>query len=137
MTNSGPVPLTFPDSPDGWGAWVGERCGGQLATARALVMAIKNTPPADTLVLLKTWDEVSVALNNAMSAASVVSQVHPVEAVRSQAEVAEHAGTPHSTDLGLDRDPCALLSAAARASPRDSPAVLPQPPPRHLLPRGG
>ena len=116
MTNSVPAPLTFPDSADGWGAWVGERCGGQLATARALVMAIKNTPPADTLVLLRTWDEVSVALNNAMSAASVVSQVHPVEAVRSLAEEAEQEGNQLSTDLGLDRD---LFEIFAAADPAD------------------
>src|SRR5450631_164799 len=102
VTNSGLRPLTMPDSPDGWGEWLGERCGAQLATARALVAAIKQTPPTHTAQLLTDWNEVAIALHNTMSAAALISQVHPQESLRSQAESAEQEGNQLSTDLGLD-----------------------------------
>jgi len=67
VTNSGLTPLTMPDSPDGWGDWLGERCTAQLATARALVAAIKDAPPTDAIGLLTAWNDVSIALDNAMT----------------------------------------------------------------------
>ena len=112
MTNSGLTPLTMPDSPDGWGDWLGERCTAQLATARALVAAIKDAPPTDAIGLLTAWNDVSIALDNAMYAASLISQVHPQESLRSQAEAAEQEGNQLSTDLGLDRDLFELFAAA-------------------------
>jgi len=114
--NSGLTPLTMPDSPDGWGHWLSERCTAQLATARALVAAIKEAPPTDAIRLLTDWNEVSIALHNAMSAASLISQVHPQEATRSQAEAAEQEGNKLLTDLGLDRD---LFEIFAAADPAD------------------
>ena len=111
--NSGLTPLTMPDSPDGWGDWLSERCAAQLATARVLVAAIKEAPPSDATGLLTDWNEVSIALHNAMSAASLVSQVHPQEAMRSQAEAAEQEGNQLSTDLALDRDLFEIFAAAA------------------------
>ena len=122
MTNSELTPLTMPASPGGWAQWLSERCGGQLATARALVEAIKNAPPTDAMTLLTTWNEVSIALNNAMSAASLVSQVHPQEALRSQAEAAEQEGNQLSTDLGLDRDLFEIFAAADPAGLDDAAA---------------
>jgi len=110
--NSALKPLTMPDSHDGWGDWLGERCGAQLETARALVDAIKDAPPADATGLLTAWNDVSIALTNAMSAASLISQVHPQELLRSQAEVAEQEGNQLSTDLGLDRDLFQIFDAA-------------------------
>jgi thimet oligopeptidase len=62
--------------------------------------------------LLVDWNEVSIALGNAMSAASLISQVHPQEALRSQAEAAEQEGNRLSTDLGLDRDLFEIFAAA-------------------------
>jgi thimet oligopeptidase len=112
VTKSGLTPLTMPDSPDGWGDWLGERCGAELATARALVSAIKDARPTDTGQLLTDWNEVSIALHNAMSAASLISQVHPQESLRSQAEAAEQEGNQLSTDLGLDRDLYEIFAAA-------------------------
>jgi len=112
----------MPD-PDGWGSWLDERCGGELATARALVANLKDAPPSDTTALLGAWNEVSIALHNAMSAASLFSQVHPLEVMRTQAETAEQESNQLSTDLGLDRqlfevfaaaDPTGLDEAAAR-----------------------
>ncbi len=105
----------MPDSPDGWGDWLGERCLAQLATARVLVAAIKNARPTDTARLLTAWNDVSIALHNAMSAASLISQVHPLESLRSQAEAAEQEGNQLATDLGLDRD---LFEIFAAADPR-------------------
>ncbi len=102
----------MPDSPDGWGDWLGERCLAQLATARVLVAAIKSAPPTDTARLLTAWNDVSIALHNAMSAASLISQVHPLESLRSQAEAAEQEGNQLATDLGLDRDLFEIFAAA-------------------------
>jgi thimet oligopeptidase len=102
----------MPDSPDGWGEWLGERCGAQLATARALVAAIKQTPPTHTAQLLTDWNEVAIALHNAMSAAALISQVHPQESLRSEAEAAEQVGNQLATDLGLDRDLFEIFAAA-------------------------
>jgi len=108
-------PMTMPTAPDGWGDWLAGRCGKQLATARALVAAIKKASPTDAGELLDQWNDVSIALHNAMSAASLLSQVHPQESLRSQAEAAEQEGNQLSTDLGLDRD---LFEIFAAADPR-------------------
>ncbi len=115
MTNSGLMPLTMPHSPEGWGDWLSERCGAQLARARVLVDAIKNSPATDVTALLSSWNDVTIALKNAMSVASLVSQVHPQEAVRGQAEVAEQEGNQLLTDLGLDRDLFEIFTAAEPA----------------------
>lgn len=80
--------------------------------ARARVAAIKESPPTDASRLLSDWNEVSIALRNAMSAAGLVSQVHPQESVRSQAEAAEQEGNQLSTDLGLDRELFEIFAAA-------------------------
>jgi thimet oligopeptidase len=124
VTNSALMPLTMPDSSDGWGEWLGEHCKEQLATASALVEAIKIAPPSDAMVLLRAWNEVSIALNNAMSAASLVSQVHPQEAIRSQAEAAEQEGNQLSTGLGLDRDLFEIFAAADPTSLDDAASRL-------------
>jgi len=102
----------MPDSPDGWGEWLNQRCGAELETARALVAAIKEARPTQASRLLTDWNEVEIALHNAMSAASLLSQVHPLEALRSQAEAAEQEGNQLVTDLGLDRDLYEIFAAA-------------------------
>jgi thimet oligopeptidase len=102
----------MPASPEGWGDWLAQRCGAQLARARALVADIKGAPPTDADTLLADWNEVSIALHNARSAASLMSQVHPQESLRSQAEAAEQEGNQLSTDLGLDPDLFAIFAAA-------------------------
>ena len=102
----------MPASPEGWGDWLAQRCGAQLARARALVVDIKGAPPTDADTLLADWNEVSIALHNARSAASLISQVHPQESLRSQAEAAEQEGNQLSTDLGLDRDLFEIFAAA-------------------------
>jgi thimet oligopeptidase len=102
----------MPDSPDGWGEWLNQRCGAELETARALVAAIKEARPTQASRLLTDWNEVEIALHNAMSAASLLSQVHPLEALRSQAEAAEQEGNQLQTDLGLDRDLYEIFAAA-------------------------
>lgn len=117
------MPLSMPESADGWGDWLAERCGGQIAAARALAAAIKDEPPGESGALLAAWNDVSIALHNAKSAAQLISQVHPLEPVRSQAEAAEQEANQLSTDLGLDlalfevfaaADPAGLDDAAAR-----------------------
>jgi thimet oligopeptidase len=122
VINAALTPLTMPSSPDSWGDWLSERCGAQLARARDLVRAIKDAPPTDSGRLLTDWNEVSIALHNAMSAASLVSQVHPQESLRSKAEAAEQEGNQLSTDLGLDRDLFEIFAAADPAGLDDAAA---------------
>ena len=112
----------MPDAPGSWGDWLGDRCGAQLASARDLVAALKESPPTDAAGVLTAWNNVSIALHNAMSAASLISQVHPQEALRSQAEAAEQEGNQLSTDLGLDRELFEIFSGADPAGLDDAEA---------------
>ena len=89
---------------DAWSAWLTTRTTDQLATARELIAALKADRPRDAAVLLERWNDVGLALSNALSAASLVQQVHPDEAVREQAETAEVEGHRLVTDLSLDRE---------------------------------
>ncbi len=102
----------MPDAPDCWGEWLGQRCETQLAMARDLVERLKKEPPTDAGQLLSDWNDVVIPLHNAMSAASLFSQVHPQASVRSQAEAVEQEGNQLSTDLGLDRDLFEIFAAA-------------------------
>jgi thimet oligopeptidase len=94
---------------DAWSAWLTTRTTDQLASARELIAALKADRPRDAAVLLERWNDVGLALSNALSAASLMQQVHPDQAVREQAETAEVEGHRLVTDLSLDREVYDLL----------------------------
>ncbi len=105
---SAPAPLTLPASD--WEGWLAARCDGQLAEARRLVEVLRQPTdlPSDgagaSAAVLAVWNDLNLALHNAFAAASLLSNVHPDEAVRSRGEQAEQDAHKLLTEIGLDRD---------------------------------
>ncbi len=62
------------------------------------------------------WNDLNLALHNAFSTASLVSNVHPDEAVRTRAERAEQDAHKLLTEIGLDRE---LYDVLAAVDPAD------------------
>ena len=98
-----PSPLALPEPADAE-EWLDARARGDLDRARELVGAIKANRPTDAADLLNRWNDVSIAIGNVASVASLFSEVHPVEAVRSRGEAAMQEVQKLDTDLSLDRD---------------------------------
>ena len=71
-----PAPLLLPTSDEALG-WVRDRTSTGLATARDLVTALLDAPPAEPVEVLRQWDAVSLALSNVGGLASLLSNVHP------------------------------------------------------------
>lgn len=110
MTTS-PQPLALPTRDADWTDWFGRRCDDQLARAREHVARLKDSAPEDGSETLALWNEVSLALANAFAVSSLMAQVHPDEAVRTQAEEAEQEAHRLLTEIGLDRELYDVLSA--------------------------
>jgi thimet oligopeptidase len=96
-------PLTLPD-PLAAEEWLDARARGDLDRARELVAVIKADRPTDAADLLARWNDVSIAIGNVASVASLFSEVHPLEAVRSRGEAAMQEVQKLDTDLSLDRE---------------------------------
>jgi thimet oligopeptidase len=101
------LPLTLPTADAGteaWSAWLTTRTTDQLDVARELIAALKTDKPRQATVLLDRWNDVNLALGNAMAVSSLMQQVHPDAALREQAETAQVEAHRLLTDLSLDRD---------------------------------
>ena len=107
MTDSNLSPLTLPES-DAEG-WVADRTDTELARAAELVATIKAGGHKGSA--LELWNDVNIALGNAFAVASLMSNVHPDEAVRNRAEAAEQAASKLLTEIGLDRELYEVLDA--------------------------
>ncbi|HWM72606.1 MAG TPA: M3 family metallopeptidase, partial [Nocardioides sp.] len=95
-------PLTLPDT-DHAEEWVRTRAADGLARARELAEGLRTDPPGDPLGVLEVWDQLSLELSNVASVGSLLSNVHPLEAVRDLAEHAEQDALRLQTELSLDR----------------------------------
>ena len=104
------APLTLPNDEAGWHDWLVERCDDQLERARGLVEQLRTRDGADAAAILEHWNQVATALSNAASAASVMSNVLPSEALRTQAEAAMQEAQKLSTDLTLDSELHAIFA---------------------------
>ncbi len=93
-------PLPLPESD--WEGWLAQRCDGELDKARSVVEQLKQGG-RDAATTLGLWNDVNIALGNAFAVASLLSNVHPDEAVRSRGESAEQAAQKLLTEIGLDR----------------------------------
>ena len=102
------APLTLPESD--WEGWLGDRSDSELSRASSLVDDLKQAgrDGAETIAL---WNDVNIALSNAFAVASLLSNVHPDEAVRDRGERAEQAAQKLLTEIGLDRDLFVVLEA--------------------------
>lgn len=101
-------------------AWVAARTSAGLAAARGLVAALRTDPPAGAIDLLRQWDELSRELGNVAAVASLLANVHPLEAVRTTCEQAELEVDRYVTELRQDR---ALYEVFAAADPAGLDAV--------------
>ena len=101
MTTS-PAPLPLPAA-DTALEWVESRTRDGLAAVRRLVDALRTTPPADALDALRQWDRVTLQLSNVGAVGELLSNVHPVEAVRTSCEHAEVEVDRLVTELRQDR----------------------------------
>jgi len=106
------TPLALPA--DDWETWLGDRCDTQLARARELVTELKRGG-RDTASTMELWNDVNLAMSNAFAVASLLSNVHPDEAVRSRSEQAEQDAHRLHTELGLDRALFEVLSGVDAA----------------------
>ena len=110
------TPLELPTA-DRTLPWIEERAQAGLARARELAERLRTSPPADPMEVLRTWDEVSLALGNVAAAASLLANVHPLEEVRTASEAAEIEVDRLVTELNQDR---ALYDVfAGLAAPED------------------
>jgi thimet oligopeptidase len=103
------TPLSLPTSD--WAAWAADRCDTQLDRARAAVADLKSSEPRGAAAVLRRWNDVNLALSNAFAVASLMSNVHPDEAVRSRAERAEQDAHRLLTEISLDRELYDVLAA--------------------------
>src|SRR6476619_66165 len=105
-----PTHLPLPLDSD-WLDWVGARGEQQLALARSLVDGLRSAPPKEPLEVLRVWNDAQIALSNAGSVGSLFSEVHPDKQVRERAEGVAQEVQKLDTDLGLDTELYAVLSA--------------------------
>ncbi|GAB3496035.1 M3 family metallopeptidase [Flexivirga lutea] len=103
-------PRTLPTADEAL-EWVERTCEGGLERARALVTSFKSSPPRDASEVLRAWNDIRVALADAAGIAGVYAEADPSSAVRSAAETAMQRLDAFSTELGMDRDVFAILSA--------------------------
>ena len=117
-----PAPLLLPTSPEAL-AWFRDRTTTGLGLARELVAGLREAPPADAEDVLRRWDEVTLELSNVAALSSLLSNVHPLVAVRTACEQAEVEADKLVTELRQDRalydvfaalDPTGLDPTAAR-----------------------
>ena len=108
-----PTPLSLPT--DDWEGWLAARCDGQLDEARRLVDVLK-AGGHDPAAAMAVWNDLNLALHNAFASASLLSNVHPEETVRSRGEQAEQDAHRLLTEIGLDRG---LYEALAGVDPQE------------------
>ncbi|MEO5710363.1 MAG: M3 family metallopeptidase [Nocardioidaceae bacterium] len=108
-----PAPLSLPT--DDWEGWLAARCDGRLDEARRLVGVLK-AGPHDSGTAMTVWNDLNLALRNAFASASLLSNVHPDESVRSRGERAEQDAHKLLTEIGLDRY---LYDALVAVDPHD------------------
>ncbi|MGA8255911.1 MAG: M3 family metallopeptidase [Nocardioides sp.] len=98
-----PLTLPAPDA-DASEEWVRSRAEQGMSRARELVNELRASPPADTLGVLRLWDEACLQLGNVAAVGSLYGNVHPAESVRDTADKAEQDVMRMITELSLDRE---------------------------------
>jgi thimet oligopeptidase len=96
------APMTLPGAAEAL-AWTHTRTAEGLARAREIVDGLRAADGIEALDALKRWDEVALALSNVAALASLLSNVHPDEAVRTANEAAEVEVDKFLTELRQDR----------------------------------
>jgi thimet oligopeptidase len=111
VSSSDLTALALPNDSSDWASWLEQRAQGQVAVASDLADQLRRSHDAEAGDVLRLWNDLNLALSNAFAACSLLSQVHPDPALRSQAEEAEREADKFATDLRLDRDVYDVLAA--------------------------
>ncbi|MEX0427810.1 M3 family metallopeptidase [Nocardioides sp. DS6] len=113
-----PAPLTLPDAASAE-AWIQERTRATLADVRAAAESLTSTAqdPAgvDALGVLRAWDDAMLALGSLAGMASLLANVHPLEAVRTTCEDTEAAVDRLRTELSQDAELYAVFAGLPTA----------------------
>jgi thimet oligopeptidase len=96
-----PEPLALPSAH--WDDWLAGRVDGLLDAAADLLARLKDGAARDAIEVLELWNDADIALRGADSAAGLLSEVHPDEAVRTLAEQRRRDVERVRTDRDLDR----------------------------------
>ncbi len=100
MTPAAPLQLPMNDEAL---AWVEDRTATGLARAREVVADLRAADDITPEAALRQWDEVTLALSNVGALSSLLSNVHPLEDVRTACERAEIEVDKLVTELRQDR----------------------------------
>jgi Zn-dependent oligopeptidase len=109
--------MTLPPADGDWARWLADRCSRRLAEARAAVESLTSDASGgrEPLETLQIWNDVNIAVGDALSASTVLIQVHPDDSIRSQAETAAQEAKRLATDISLDRAVYDVLAAVETA----------------------
>jgi thimet oligopeptidase len=110
--------MTLPPADGNWGRWLADRCSRRLGDARAAVESLTSDASGarEPLETIQLWNDVTIALGDALSAATVLIQVHPDDSIRSQAETAAQEAKRLATDISLDRAVYDVLAGVETAA---------------------
>ena len=100
MSTADPISLPETDAAEGW---IKERTSRVLAHVRELAEQLRTAPPSEALEVLKAWDGLSLELGSLGGLAGLLSNVHPVEAVRTACEDTEVEVDRLHTELTQDK----------------------------------
>jgi thimet oligopeptidase len=106
-------PLELPSRPDDRDAWTGflvARCDDNLEAVRRTADAIA-ADPGDAAQVLERWNQLTIALLNATTAAGLLGQAHPDGAIRDRADAAEQDVAAVGNEVRQDRRLYDALSA--------------------------
>jgi thimet oligopeptidase len=102
-------PLALPT--DDWHGWLANRVDTLLQATSQTLDDLKDGTSRSTAEVLDMWNDADISLRAADSITSVLSEVHPDEAVRTLAEQRAQDVDRLRTDRGLDRDLFDVLDA--------------------------
>jgi thimet oligopeptidase len=87
-----------------WARWLDARIDSGIESVEQGLAQLKDGSDRDDEAVFTIWNDVDVALGNATSLASVLSEMHPDEAVRTLAEDRAQQLSSIETDRSLDRE---------------------------------
>ncbi|WP_214468356.1 M3 family metallopeptidase [Microbacterium flavescens] len=124
MTTDVLEPLSFPTDAAGWLTLATDRAAERIARVAELDDRLKAGPELSTVERLELWNDAEIALSEALSAAYLLSEAHPDEAVRDAAEAQVQAVEALSSARLLDRELWAVFADADPAGLDDDAARL-------------
>ncbi len=110
MSHRALAPLSLP-TPEATESWLRELFPTKLAAARALADELRTGANHETLASLRLWDLLMLRIGEVAALGSLLSNVHPDQAVRTYCEQAEQDADRLATELRQDRGLFDALSA--------------------------